>query len=270
MSKNGWRMIKESAIFGSENMAKDYAILKAVGKGEQPPTLRFYKWKKPTITIGRFQSPSSEVYLDEAKKRDIDVIRRITGGGTVFHDLEITYSFVIPVKHPLMKKTILDTFGQICEPIINALIELGVPAKYQPINDITANGKKISGNAQVRKHGAILQHGTILLGINLNDIKTLLTGKGSNKLHIIDEISGEKIVKEVNHVTRVGSLVNILGEKVFSDKFRSEIEKKIQIQYEKQFSTTFKVEKISKQEIQESVEIEKSHFNNQQWNFKIK
>jgi len=269
MENSNWRIIKDKALDGTENMAIDYAILKAVGSGEQPPTLRFYKWANPTITIGHFQSVESEVHLDAAQKRGIDVIRRITGGGTVFHHLEITYSFVIPINHKKIPRDILQTFNSICSPIIKALIKMGVPAEYQPINDITAAGKKISGNAQVRKNGAILQHGTILLDINKNDIKELLTGKGSNKQHIIDQESGEKIIKEVDYVQRVGSLSDFLGKSIFSSDFRDKIESKIQEEFENQFNEKLKLSQISDNEKEDAKKIEKEFFDNPKWNNKI-
>lgn len=263
---NKWRVIIDEALPGSQNMAIDYAIVNAVAAGVQPPTLRFYQWNHPSITIGYFQSPEQEVYLDEAKKRDIPVIRRITGGGTVFHHQELTYSFVIPISHPMIKGEILDSFKTVCSPLIKTLKELGIPAEYQPINDITADGKKISGNAQIRKSGVLLQHGTILLDIDKESIGDLLTGKGSDKQHIIDEKTGEKTTKPVNHVTRVGSLIDFLGDDVLTQDFRSHFESKAVKNYSTQFDIQFSSSSISRAELQDAKIIEKDRFNNPEWN----
>jgi lipoate-protein ligase A len=264
--EQNWRLLIDEAKPGSINMATDFAILEAVARGEQPPTLRFYKWDKPTITIGYFQSPQEEVYLENAKTQAVNVIRRITGGGTVFHDQELTYSLVIPTSHPLIKGEILDSFKIVCQPLIEALNRLGIPAEYQPINDITAGDKKISGNAQIRKQGVLLQHGTILLNIEKESIATLLTGKGSNKQHIINQETGEKEVKTVNHVTRVGSLKDYLGETVFSDDFRESFEQEAVHFYEKQFNTRLQLKTLSLSEKKRVKTIAKQWFENPDWN----
>lgn len=264
--KPEWRVLQDLPQSGSRNMAVDYAILKAVSAGEQPPTLRLYRWAQPTITIGYFQSPEKEVYLDEAEKQGVKVIRRITGGGTVFHHLELTYSFIIPAEHPAIKGEVLDSFRTVCNPIIKALNAKGIPAEYQPINDITAGGKKISGNAQIRKEGVLLQHGTILLDIHLESIRSLLTGAGSNKQHIIDQDSGEKVIKEVNHVTRVGSLSDFINDRALSDSFREEIEAEIINSFADAFGVELEAAPLSSMEEESAIYIEEKQFRSEIWN----
>ena len=90
--KNKWRYIISSNLEGEENMAIDGALLNQIGKGESPPTIRIYTWSPPAITIGYFQKSGIETNEEACQKDGIPVIRRITGGGAVFHDHEITYS----------------------------------------------------------------------------------------------------------------------------------------------------------------------------------
>ncbi|MFQ5816074.1 MAG: biotin/lipoate A/B protein ligase family protein, partial [Candidatus Hydrothermarchaeaceae archaeon] len=92
----------------------------------------------------------------------VDVVRRITGGGAVYHDYEgeITYSVLAPEE--LLPMDITKSYHEICGWIVDSLETLGIKATFQPVNDILVDGKKISGNAQTRRKGVLLQHGTIL------------------------------------------------------------------------------------------------------------
>ena len=95
-----WRLLHLEIYDGYWNMALDEAILKFIIEKKSPNTLRFYKWNPSTISIGRNQSLSSEVETTIAQDKGFDVVRRITGGGAVFHDRnrEITYSIICPIK----------------------------------------------------------------------------------------------------------------------------------------------------------------------------
>ncbi|MFX1257894.1 MAG: biotin/lipoate A/B protein ligase family protein [Promethearchaeota archaeon] len=152
-------------------MALDEAILKAVIEKKSLNTLRFYKWNPSTVSIGRNQSLSSEIEVKFAKEKEFNIVRRITGGGAVFHDenREITYSIVCPIKflENLDAIKIIDQFEIITQCIIEGLNIYGLKTEKGIIHcpAIFLDGKKFSGNAQIRKRGYILQHGTILLDI---------------------------------------------------------------------------------------------------------
>ncbi len=167
-----WRFLPFETRNGYWNMALDEAILKSVSEKKSQNTLRFYKWNPSTASIGRNQSLSAEVDLKFIKEKGFNVVRRITGGGAVFHDFrgEITYSIVCPIKFlkNLNVVTILDQFEIITQGVIAGLRNYGLEPEKGIIHcpAIFLDGKKFSGNAQVRKKGHILQHGTILLEIN--------------------------------------------------------------------------------------------------------
>ena len=146
-------------------MAIDEAIAIARLRYNTPNTLRLYRWNPSAVSIGYFQSIEKEVNLPNCEKYGVDVIRRITGGGAVYHDYngEITYSLVAPETDPKMPTDIMESYQAICGAIIHGLKYIDVEAEFKPVNDITAGGKKISGNAQTRRHGVILQHGTVLV-----------------------------------------------------------------------------------------------------------
>ncbi|MFW9946498.1 MAG: biotin/lipoate A/B protein ligase family protein [Candidatus Odinarchaeota archaeon] len=167
-----WRFIPLQIRNGYWNMALDEAILNSVINKKSHYTIRFYKWKPSTISIGLNQSFSAEVNLNVAKENGFNIVRRITGGGAVFHDEfgEITYSIVCSLDFlkKLNAKKVIEQFEIIETGIVNGLTCYGLKPEKGIIHcpAIFLNGKKFSGNAQVRKKGCLLQHGTILLEIN--------------------------------------------------------------------------------------------------------
>ena len=176
-----WRFIPLEIRNGYWNMALDEAILRAVIEKKSPNTLRFYKWSPSTASIGRNQSLSTEIDLEYADKKGFNVVRRITGGGAVFHDenREITYSIVCPIKflEDLNAKNVSQQFEIITQGIVTGLTNYGLRPKKGVIHcpAIFLDGKKFSGNAQTRKKGYILQHGTILLDIEPDRMYSVLT-----------------------------------------------------------------------------------------------
>ncbi|RLF49718.1 MAG: lipoate--protein ligase family protein [Thermoplasmata archaeon] len=185
-------------LTGPRNAAENMAIDEAILLAGDVPTLRLYEWSPPAITIGYFQSINEEVNLNECKKRGVDVVRRITGGGAVYHKHEITYSVVLPEK--LVPADILESYRVICGGIIYALGALGINASFAGINDILVGGRKISGSAQTRKKGRVLQHGTLLLDVDVDEMFTLL--------RVPEEKMRDKIVKDVKK--RVISIKQVL------------------------------------------------------------
>lgn len=169
---DSWRLIPLEVRNGYWNMALDEAILKAVIEMKSPNTIRFFKWDPSTVSIGRNQSLSDEVDMKVADEMNFNVVRRITGGGAVFHDNtgEITYALVCPIDflEDLNAYSVLDQFEIILQCIISGLTNFGLTPEKGMIHcpAIFLDGKKFSGNAQVRKKRYILQHGTILLEID--------------------------------------------------------------------------------------------------------
>jgi Lipoate-protein ligase A len=201
------RLIDASAspgIPGALNMGIDEALLGSVSRGEAEPTLRLYTWSPPCVTVGYFQSLEAEVDLEACSRLGVDAVRRLTGGGAVFHDRELTYSIVLPLGHELAPEDILDSYKRICSGLVEGLRLVGVEAAFAPINDIVAGGKKISGNAQTRKSGCLLQHGTILLGSDPEKMFSLLKVPA-------EKLKG-KLIEDVK--ARVTSLGSLLGREV--------------------------------------------------------
>lgn len=173
-----FRLIKTGYLSAAENMAIDEAVLAGVAKGESAPSLRFYGWSPPAISIGYFQSLEEEVDLEACKKFSVDFVRRVTGGGAVLHEHEITYSIHIPESSKLVPGGILESYQKICGGILKGISALGLSPQFVPLNDIVlqvdGTYKKISGNAQTRRNGVILQHGTILLKVDVSKMFSIL------------------------------------------------------------------------------------------------
>lgn len=132
----------------------------------------FMLWQNDNaIVVGRNQNTFSEINAEEAEKQHVRVVRRITGGGAVYHDLgNINYSFIFPDGEGDYLN-----FKKFAAPVIEYLITLGVKAEFSGRNDMLIDGRKFSGNAQHASHGRILHHGTLLFSSDLDKIGTLLT-----------------------------------------------------------------------------------------------
>lgn len=204
------RLLPLSVNDAFTNMAIDESIAESVGRGESPPTLRFYRWNPSTISIGCFQKLENEVDVEKAREEGVDVVRRISGGGSVFHDYrgELTYSFVGKTKD--LPSEIIKSFEKICNGLVNGFEYMGLDARYSEVNDVLVDGKKISGSAQTRRHGSVLQHGTILIDPNVRLMFELL------------KVPAEKITdKFVSSVyENVTSLARELEEKPSFDEVR--------------------------------------------------
>ena len=196
------RLVDSGAGKAYSNMGLDEAILTHVSDSRSPPTLRLYGWSPPAVSIGYFQGMREEVDVDACFKEGIDVVRRITGGGAVYHDKELTYSFIAP--EDAVPNDILESYRFICAGLIQGFQELDVTAEFAPLNDIVSGGKKISGNAQTRRMGCVLQHGTVLLDV---DVERMF-----RYLRVPSEKMRDKAVKDVK--SRVTSLRHVTGKEV--------------------------------------------------------
>ena len=135
----------------------------------------FLLWHNaPSIIVGRHQNTLAEVNGELVSRYKLPVIRRMTGGGAVYHDLgNLNYSFIRPL-YPHEKGKI--DFATFLMPMVKALHSLGLQAHFTSRNDITCGDKKISGSAQLRRQGKILHHGTLLVNLDLDMLGTVLTG----------------------------------------------------------------------------------------------
>lgn len=218
-----WRVIELETRDAFMNMALDEACCEAVASGSVMPTIRFYRWSPSAVSIGYFQSLLDEINVEECVRQGVDVIRRRTGGGAVYHDFdgEITYSVMVPEK--LLCSTdgaklgITESYHLICGWIVNALRLVGIESEFKPINDIIVSSslKKISGNAQTRRGGVVLQHGTILFQVDVRKMFSLLK-VGKEKIADKMIAAVEERVTSVTQVCESAGLPVVTREEVVS------------------------------------------------------
>jgi len=192
-----WRFILTEAMSPAMNMAIDEAILQQHAAGKVPPTVRFYTWNPATLSIGYFQKAAKEINLEEVQKRQLGFVRRATGGRAVLHDKELTYSVIVSEAHPRMPSSVTEAYKVISMGLLHGFQNLGLDAemvslaseeekeKYRSPGssacfdspswyELVVEGKKVAGSAQTRQRGVILQHGSILLDMDVELLFSLL------------------------------------------------------------------------------------------------
>jgi lipoyltransferase/lipoate-protein ligase len=225
---NAWRLLKLETYDAFMNMAIDEAILRTRMSERVPNTLRFYRWNPSAVSIGKFQNPQNEVYLDNCQRLGVDVVRRISGGGTVYHDAEdeVTYSLIAKTED-LGVTDVVAVYARIYPGIADALRILGIAADFNEGDakncpNLTVKGRKISGSAQAHKSGIILQHGTLLLNVDLERMFTLLrvpwaktcmevVGVAKNKITSVKEELGHAVAAETVSNTLFEGFKNAFG-----------------------------------------------------------
>ena len=175
-----WRLLRVETHNAFSNMAIDEAILEARVDGLVPSTLRFYRWSPSAVSIGRFQRLEDQVQLENCRRLGVDVVRRITGGGSVYHDTngEITYS-VITGKGDIDAQDAASVYARIYQGLAEVIKILGLDADFdsgdsKKCPNLTVGGRKISGSAQSHKRGVVLQHGTLLVNVDFRKMFTVL------------------------------------------------------------------------------------------------
>jgi lipoate-protein ligase A len=229
-----WRLLVDAPAGGAWNMAVDEVLLDGVAAGATAPTLRFYEWAPPCLSLGYFQ-PFEVVDLDGCRALGVDVVRRPTGGRAILHDRELTYSVALPASVLGHDGGVLPSYYRLSLALQDGLRRLGVPAALAPqsaavgaavhgpvcfdrpsAHEILLQGRKLVGSAQMRRGGALLQHGSILIEPGISTLRACLrlpdasasssAGAASGRLE--DGVAG---LAEVG-VTQPGRIAAAIGE----------------------------------------------------------
>ncbi len=175
-----WRLVDSGLVSPPVSAALDEAILDAHLAGEVPNTLHFYIRSAPTISIGYFQRVSESVDIAECERRGVALVRRMSGGSSIYTDPgQLIYGFVVREEDLPGDRT--ESFRPVCQAIAEAVGSFGVEARYRPVNDVEVGGRKISGSAQLRRKGSVLQHGTILVDTDLDLMDAVLRVGGGSR-----------------------------------------------------------------------------------------
>ena len=230
-------------------MAVDEAISEAVRQKLSPPTLRLYRWSRPSLSIGHFQK-ISDVNTDYCKKMDYTVVRRLTGGRAILHDMELTYSFSALTNSPPFSNSLHENYSVISRAILLGLKKCGIkaeisferkrtgqrnPACFKAVSygEITINGRKVIGSAQKRYTNGFMQHGTVLLDFDAEKLSNVLRHADDSAFRDIGSISDniEGVTFETLGLAIKKGFEDSLGIKLISDsptKFELDLTKKLE------------------------------------------
>ncbi len=258
-----WRLLKLETKDAFANMSIDEAIITARIKGSVPNTLRFYRWNPSAVSIGRFQNVFNKVDVENCRSHGVDIVRRITGGGTVYHDFkgEITYSVIVKEKD-LGTQDVVVAYNTICNGLIEAAKILGVNANFNPGDpkncpNIAIDGKKISGGAQFHKGGVLLQHGTFLLDVDLTEMFTFLRVPWAKTITNVVCIAKERITSIEHELAS-----NISVEEAYQALIRG-FERTFNIEFNEEETLTTYEQKLAEK-------LRKEKYTTDEWNLKGK
>ena len=252
-----------------ENMAIDEAILHYC----KLPTLRVYGWKPAAISIGYNQDAEKEINLDYCKRHNIEIVRRITGGKAVFHDKDITYSFILPENNDLIPFEVNESYRIIANALVIALKKIGINADIKKAPDkiktpicfnssnwyeLLANGRKISGSAQRRLNGKVLQHGPILIDFDYNKNNSIFDSNND-----FDNI--------LNLKNRITSIKNELraGNGNKKDITYEELAEAIKYGFKENFNFKIIDSALNNEEIKLAGKLTEEKYSTEEWNYKL-
>ena len=194
--------------------------------------LLFYSRDRPCISVGRFQKTEDAVNTGYTVKNNIQAVRRVSGGSSIYSDRDqLTYSLI--VSKDRLPASRGGSFAVICNAIVLGLKRLGIDGIHKPVNDILVNNKKISGGAQARNRYAVLQHGSIILDVDDSIVRASLT---DNKKR---SYSGLTSIKEcLGYIPLRDVIVDALASG-FSDVFGPAVRDKLSGEEEKRIRSSF-------------------------------
>ena len=192
------------------NLALEEYIFETLEPGREC----FMLWQnKNTIVVGKYQNTAEEINREYVESRGIRVVRRLSGGGAVYHDNgNLNFTFIVN------QDTRPDfNFQLFCIPVVKALQQFGVAASFTGRNDLVIDGKKISGNSQYTRRGRILHHGCIMLDSNLEHVQDALRVKAAKFT--------SKSVKSVQ--SRVTTINEHAPRRISMEEFRQALKKEV-------------------------------------------
>ncbi len=230
------------------NLALEEYLLKEMDADDD----RFMLWRNsPAIIVGRNQNTWDEINLDYVRKSNIAVVRRMTGGGAVYHDLgNLNFTFI--TRDQKGSSAALD-FIRFARPVVDALRDLGAPAEFSGRNDIVVEGAKVSGNAQYRYKDLVLHHGTLLFDSRIEDVVQALNVSK-------DKISSKGVTSVRN---RVANIKEYLSRPITMAEFRDSLIAGVA----RTCTGEFRSYALTSEDIRRTEQLTKSKYETWDWNF---
>lgn len=271
-----WHFINTGSNDPYYNMAMDEALLNFVSRDEIDPVIRFYTWNPATLSVGYFQRLTKEIDIDKVEEKGYGLIRRQTGGRGVLHDKELTYSVIVPESHPSMPSTVTEAYRVISEGLLEGFKQLGFDAYFaiprskeereklkQPRSavcfdapswyELVVEGRKIAGSAQVRQKGVILQHGSLLQDVNIDDLFDMFIFKNDRLKDKMKQAFVDKAVA-----------INDISDRHITI---AEMEKAFENGFKKGLDIDFKPLKLTEEQQDEVNELIKK-YKSDEWNYR--
>lgn len=271
-----WNFINTGSQDPYYNMAMDEALLNFVSRGEIDPVIRFYTWNPATLSIGYFQRLQKEIDIEKVNEKGFGLVRRQTGGRGVLHDKELTYSVIVPESHPNMPSTITEAYRVISQGLLEGFKNLGFETYFavprskeereklkQPRSsvcfdapswyELVVEGRKIAGSAQTRQKSVILQHGSILQDIDIDELFDMFIFKNDRLKAKMKEAFVEKAVA-INDISDTHITLSEM-EKAFEEGFKTGL------------NIEFKPLELSEQQLAEVKELEEK-YRSDDWMFR--
>lgn len=271
-----WNFINTGSKDPYYNMAMDEALLNFVSRGEIDPVIRFYTWNPATLSIGYFQRLKKEIDIEKVKEKGYGLVRRQTGGRGVLHDKELTYSVIVPESHPKMPTTVTEAYRVISQGLLEGFKNLGFETYFavprskeereklkQPRSsvcfdapswyELVVEGRKIAGSAQTRQKGVILQHGSILQDIDVDELLDLFIFKHDRLKNKMKEAFVDKAVA-INDISEKHITLNEM-----EDAFKEGFKEGLQIE--------FKPLTLTDEQMNEVKELEEK-FRSDEWTYR--
>ncbi|BAW90722.1 lipoate--protein ligase family protein [Staphylococcus capitis] len=271
-----WNFINTGSQDPYYNMAMDEALLNFASRGEIDPVIRFYTWNPATLSIGYFQRLQKEIDIEKVNEKGFGLVRRQTGGRGVLHDKELTYSVIVPESHPNMPSTITEAYRVISQGLLEGFKNLGFETYFavprskeereklkQPRSsvcfdapswyELVVEGRKIAGSAQTRQKGVILQHGSILQDIDIDELFDMFIFKNDRLKAKMKEAFVEKAVA-INDISDTHITLSEM-EKAFEEGFKTGL------------NIEFKPLELSEQQLAEVKELEEK-YRSDDWMFR--
>ncbi|HJH11094.1 MAG TPA: lipoate--protein ligase family protein [Metalysinibacillus jejuensis] len=272
-----WYFLHSGKCSPSYNMALDEALLDWHSEGLIPPVIRFYEWEPATLSIGYFQQAARDINLAAVRDQGLGFVRRPTGGRAVLHEHELTYSIIVTESYPNMPKTVTEAYRVLSEGLLLGFQNLGMEAYFsvpkteaqqqdlkKPKSavcfdapswyELVVEGKKVAGSAQTRQKGVILQHGAILLKLDLE------------KLLSVFNFSSEEVKQKMREklLHKAVAMNTLIDRDVTIDEcvtaFKEGFATALDITFEPMVLTTEQLKYVE--------DIEKRKYANDDWNFK--
>ncbi len=264
-----WRCIEHSPAEASWNMAVDESLFISALDENARPTIRFFQWEKPSITFGYMLKVDDELNVELCCERGVPFIRRITGGGVVFHGCDITFSIIFPRNLAPDTSSALNSYRFINRLFLRAFSDLGVrvsllsedvdddnsrgnsrnvcftePTTY----DVLYGGRKLVGNAQRRRKGWVLNHGSILYNTRYREMADLVAdAEDAPALFAKNCISIEEVAPDVTRE----AVIQAVADRLAAD-----------------LGVVVEPGELSEEELQSASDLAENKYSKEEWNFK--